>query len=309
MVTTSDAPASPQPKGVDPVALSMRLLTAAAIATTLAAAIYLLMIRTTLGQRVDNAALIGSLEQDPTSRLRDVFFLERISAGSFAVVLIAIVVAGLLRHRRVLGVAAALAALVSVVGTDLLKDDVLTRPFLVTTCDVFRSGNTFPSGHTATAISCAFALVILAPPAVRGLVAILVGAYSWSVAADVETAGWHRPSDAIAASLLCFAVICVVAAALLRTRRVGTGTRYSHPPALAVLGLVWIVSTSIAAINAARVLRALARTPGSTTLTPALLNQSYQFSVNLTVAVVVTLLIALLLLLGRADLDEPKLHP
>jgi PAP2 superfamily len=305
-MVTAPTPASEKvdPKAVDPASLSMTLLTAAGFAATLAAATYLLMVRTTLGQRFDNAALFGAVEQSPSSRLHDIFFLERINAISFAIVLITIVALGFARRRRILGIAVALAALISVNGTDLLKDVVLTRPYLVAD-DAFRSANTFPSGHTATAIGCAFALVVLAPPAVRGLVAILAGSYSWAVAADVQTAGWHRPSDAIGAAFVCFAVICVVAAVVVRTRRTGSGTRLTHLPAFVVLGVVWIVSMVIAAINAARVLHFLARTSEPVTLTQAVLHDSYEFSVNLTVAVVVTLLIALLLLLGRADLDEP----
>jgi hypothetical protein len=39
--------------------------------------------------------------------------------------------------------------------------------------------------------------------------------------------------------------------------------------------------------------------------TPAVLNDAYHFSIYLTVLVVVTLLAALLVLLGSYDLDEP----
>ncbi|HEX3708161.1 MAG TPA: phosphatase PAP2 family protein [Mycobacteriales bacterium] len=303
-MVTASATAAQTTIGVDRVAVSQRLLIAAAFSAGLAAVTYLLMVRTVLGQRFDNAALLGSLEQDPSSRVHDIFFLERINAASFAAVLLIIVALGFARRRRVLGVSVAVAALVSVNGTDLLKDGVLTRPFLVAD-DALRRANSFPSGHTATAISCALALVVLSPPAIRGLVAILAGSYSWIVAADVQTAGWHRPSDAIGATLICFAVICVVAALLVRRRPTGSGLRLTHVPAFAVLIVVWGVSMTLAALNSVRVLRFLAHTSEPVQLTHALLNESYQFSVNLTVAIVVTALIILLLLLGPYDLDEP----
>jgi uncharacterized membrane protein YedE/YeeE len=92
---------------------------------------------------------------------------------------------------------------------------------------------------------------------------------------------------------------------LVRTRPTGSGTRVWHIPAFIVLGIVWVVSLTIAAVHAVRVLRFLAHTSEPVTLTPAVLNNSYVFSVTLTVAIVITTLLALLLLLGRADLDEP----
>ncbi|MGN6473107.1 MAG: phosphatase PAP2 family protein [Mycobacteriales bacterium] len=284
--------------------LARRLLIAAVACVVLAAVAYLLMVRTRLGQRFDNAALLGSQEQAKSSRLRDIFFLERIRAATFAAVLVAIAAIGIARRRARLGVAMAFAAFVAVVGTDLAKNHILTRPQLVLT-DAALRGNTFPSGHTATAIGCALALVVLSPPAIRGVVAILAGSYSWIVAADVQTAGWHRPSDAIAASLLAFATIAVAAALLAWRRPTGSGSRVGHWVAYPVLAIVGIVSASLTALSAARALRILVNTVDSPRPRGALLNDAYEFSVSLTVLVVVSLLITLLLLLGARDLDQP----
>ncbi|HWC35676.1 MAG TPA: phosphatase PAP2 family protein [Mycobacteriales bacterium] len=285
-----------------------RLLIAAAAAVVLAAVGYLLMVRTRLGQRFDNAALIGSQQQSQSSRVHDYFFLEHIRAGTFAVVLVAIATLGVARRRPRAGVAMALAALLAVVGTDVAKNSILTRPLLVAS-DVIRRNNTFPSGHTATAIACAMALVVLSPPAIRGVTAILAGSYSWVVAADVQTAGWHRPSDAIGASLLAFSTVAVVAALLAWRRPMGTGRRTAHWVAYPILGVVGIVSALLTAVAAGHALRALVRTRDSAAPpAAAVLNDAYRFSVNLTVFVVVVLLIALLLLLGNRDLDQPQ-HP
>ncbi|HVW82141.1 MAG TPA: phosphatase PAP2 family protein [Mycobacteriales bacterium] len=278
------------------------LLLAATFAAALCVVTYLVVVRTRLGQRFDNAALLGSLEQNPGARLKDILFLGRISALSFALVLLAITAIGFVRRRRLLGIVVALAALLCAVGTDTIKNHVLTRPYLVAT-DSLQAHNTFPSGHTAIAIGCAFALVVLSPPALRGLVAFLAGAYSWTVAADVQTAGWHRPSDAIGAVLLCFAVICVAAALLFRARPVSEGATTTHLPAYVMLAIVWCGSLGVAVYNAVRVLHVLDHTADTATLDHALLTHAYAFSVNLTVAIVVTALVALLLLLGRYDLD------
>jgi membrane-associated phospholipid phosphatase len=306
MVTTTPESAPTDTDQTDPAGLSRSFFVAAALAAGLTVVTYLLTVRTGLGQRFDNAALAGSMQQNPSARLNDILFLGHISSTSFAGVLLGIVIIGFIRRRWLLGVTLALTALVSVNGTDLLKNHVLTRPQLVSS-DQLRPQNSFPSGHTAVAISCAFALVVIAPPVIRGLVAILAGGYSWTVAADVQTAGWHRASDAIGATLLCFAIICVVVAVLVRTRPANKGNELTHIPAYLVLGLVWLFSLTLAIYNAIRVLRVLDRTADTAQLDHALLTHSYEFSVNLTVAIVATALIALLVLLGRYDLDARRL--
>ena len=286
--------------------LALRLMAAAAVCVALAATTYLVLVRTRLGQRLDNAALIGSQQQSLSSRVHDYYFLERIRAGTFLIVLIAIALYGVWRRRPRAGIAMAVAACLAVVGTDLAKNHILSRPFLVPS-DVIRPVNSFPSGHTATAIGCALALVVLSPPILRGPVAILVGSYSWVVAADVQTAGWHRPSDAIGASLLAFATIAVFAAAVAWRRPMGVGRRTGHWAAYPILAVVGIVSAVLTAVNASRGLGILVKTRDSPVPpTAKVLNDAYLFSINLTVSVVVCLLIGLLLLLGRYDLDAPK---
>jgi len=284
--------------------LPRRLVIAAAIAAVLAAVTYVVLVHTSLGHRFDNAALLGSLQQGNSTRLLDASILRRITADSFAVVLVILVAFGLVRRRVRLGVGVALAAAGAVIGTDLLRKVVLDRPFLVRGDSVYPV-NTFPSGHTATAIACALALVVISPPAWRGISAVLAGSYAWFTATAVQTAGWHRPSDAIGAALLGFAAVTVVTAYVAKRRPIGSGRRIGHIPAFLVLGVVWLGAAALSALNAARVLRFLAAQPDTINPTPAVLNDAYQFSVNLTIVIVVSLLAALLILLGTADLDEP----
>jgi len=286
--------------------LALRLVLTAAICVVLAAVTYLILVRTTLGQRFDNAALIGSEQQSASSRASDYYFLERIRAGTFAVVLIGIALFGVVRRRPRAGVALAFAAFLAVVGTDISKNWILTRPLLLHS-NLTPNANTFPSGHTATALGCALALVVLSPPILRGLLAILAGSYSWIVAADVQTAGWHRPSDAIGAAFLAFATIAVIAALVVWWRPLGTARGTANWATYPVLGIVGLVSGFLTVLNAARGLRILVRTHDSPIPPPpAALNDAYQFSVNLTVFVVVCLLIGVLLLLGKHDLDQPR---
>jgi hypothetical protein len=186
-----------------------------------------------------------------------------------------------------------------------LRKAILDRPFLVRSDAVFPL-NSFPSGHTATAISCALAIVIVSPPAWRGVSAVVAGSYAWFTAAAVQTAGWHRASDAIGAAFLSFAVVAVLTAWVAAKRPVGAGPRFAHVPAFVLLGLVWVGAAGYSALNAARVLRFLSPNPFSTAPTHAIYTDAYHFSIGLTVVIVVSLLGAMLLLLGRADLDQPR---
>jgi membrane-associated phospholipid phosphatase len=292
-VTAGDHPVAPP---------TARLLVAAALATALAAMVYLVFVHTSLGQRFDNAALIGSQLGHASTRANDVTQLQRISADSFAVVLAAIAVLGIIRRRPRLGISAAVAAAIAVIGTDVLKNHLLSRPDLVAGA---LSNNTFPSGHTATAIACALALVMVTAPRWRGLAAVIAGSYAWITAAQVQTAGWHRPSDAIGAALLGFAAVATVAALLSRWRPSGYVERSRHLVSLSVLSVIWLAGAAIAGLEAIRVLHYLAAHDPSLTLTSGIERDAYHFSVGVTVVVVVSMLMLLLVLLRGHDFDEP----
>jgi membrane-associated phospholipid phosphatase len=281
---------------------TVRLLAAAALATVLAAAVYLVFVRTSLGQRFDNAARLGSELGHASTRSNDVSQLQRISADSFAVVLAGIALFGIMRRRPRLGVAAAVAAGIAVVGTDILKSYLLGRPDLIGGA---LAANTFPSGHTATAIACALALVMVTPPRWRGLSAVVAGSYAWITAAQVQTAGWHRPSDAIGAALLAFAAVATIAALLSYWRPSRYAEQSRHLVSMAVLGVIWLAGAAIAVLEAVRVLRYLAGHDARLTLTRAVERDAYHFSIGITVLVVVSMLMLLLSLLRGHDLDEP----
>jgi membrane-associated phospholipid phosphatase len=285
--------------------LGRRLIIAAAAAAVLALLVYIVSVHTALGQRFDNAALLGAHGQRNSTRLGDVSLLRRITVDSFVIVLLIIIGIGVVRRRPRLGIAVAAAAAVAVGATHVLRTHLLDRPTLVRS-DAFFPSNTFPSGHTATATAVALALVVVCPPAWRGVAAVVAGSYAWITATAVLTAGWHRPSDAIGAALLGFAVVAATAAVIAAVRPIGSGRRVAHLPAFAVLGVVWLVASVLSILNAARVLHFLVDHADSLTPTPSVLNDAYLCSVNLTVVVVVTLLGLLLYLLGPCDLDQPR---
>jgi membrane-associated phospholipid phosphatase len=284
-------------------ALARRLTAAAGIALVGAAVSYLLLVRTSLGQRFDNAAYFGSQQSLSSAVATDNEQLRHITADSFALVLVVLLAVGVLRRRPRLGAAAALAAGLAVVGTDALKDWVLTRPNLTAT-DSLAPGRTFPSGHTATAVACALALILVSPPRWRGLAAVVAGAYAWGVAAQVQTAGWHRPSDAIGAALLAFASVAAVGAVVAWRRPVAM--RWSRPQrfALAVLAGIAVIAAAAAGWGLLKVLRWLEDHLHDAQTTAGIRHDAYLTGLSVTVLVVVALVMALLVLLGRADLDH-----
>jgi membrane-associated phospholipid phosphatase len=301
-MTASATKVRDAPKDRDGAArsLALRLAIVSVVAVVAATGCYLIMVRTTLGQRFDNAAYLGATDQVGSLTANDQ--LRRITGDSFALVLVVLVVLGAVRRRLLLGLGAAFAAALAVVGTDLLKDHILTRPPL--TVDLLAVGNTFPSGHTATAVSCAMALVIVSPPRWRGVAAVTAGAYAWITAAEVQTAGWHRPSDAIGASFLAFAAITAVSAALALTRPVTWNRTVHHRVAQGILGLVGLADLIVIGWGLVRVLGYL-RDHADGLLAPGLREDAYVTGLAVTVGVVVVLLMIVLAMVGRADLGAP----
>jgi membrane-associated phospholipid phosphatase len=273
------------------------------MAAAMAGLVYVAFVRTRLGQRLDNAALAGSHHTVGQQSVVDASQLHRITADSLAGVLIVLAVIGIARRRPRLGLAVALTAGVAVVAADVLKKWILPRPFLVPS-DALFPVNTFPSGHTVTALVCALALVIVVAPRWRGLATVVAGSYGWITAAQVQTAGWHRPSDSVGAAFVAFAAVALAAALLAWWRPVGWQPA-RHRLALAVLAVVWLVAAAGGALDAVRVLRFLWHSADTGSFSATIEADAYRISVNLTVVIVVTALMAMLLLIGGYDLDEP----
>jgi membrane-associated phospholipid phosphatase len=331
------------------------LVIAAGASTAMAAVVYAAFVRTHLGHRLDNAALAGSHRTAGQQQVVDASQLHRITADSLAVVLIVLAVIGIVRRRPRLGLTVAATAGIAVIAADVLKKKILPRPFLVPS-DASMPVNTFPSGHTVTALVCALALVLVVAPRWRGAAAVVAGSYGWITAAQVQTAGWHRPSDAVGAAFIAFAAVALAAAALARWRPVGPrpGEQQGSEPqsgqqrqdeqrqdeqrqdeqrqdehrsgehrsgeqqprerragrhwwALIVLALVWLAAAAGGAVDAVRVLRFLHNSDDTGSFSATIQADAYRISVNLTVVVVVTVLMAMLLLIGGYDLDEPGL--
>lgn len=168
---------------------------------------YVFFVRTTLGQELDNAALIGA-EQEPQGVITDAWnLLDVISVASLALACIAIGMVSLIRRRFALAFAALTTIAVANIATQLLKRVVLERPDLVGAGAL----NSLPSGHATVAATVSVGLVMVTAPRWRSIMALVSAAFPIAVAVAVVTASWHRPSDSIAA----FCVVLGVAAASL----------------------------------------------------------------------------------------------
>ncbi|MEN3614182.1 phosphatase PAP2 family protein [Plantactinospora sp. ZYX-F-223] len=112
------------------------------------------------------------------------------------------------------------------------------------------AGNSLPSGHTAVAASVAIALVMVLPPRVRGWGALVGAGYAAAAGVATLSAGWHRPSDAVAALLVVGAWASAASLVLLLTQRetAQVAAADGNRRAAAVLGVVGLALLLVAAV-------------------------------------------------------------
>ncbi len=174
-------------------------LVAAAVASLgLVVAIYVVAVRTTRGRVLDGASLRGAAQSRSSATDLVQRLLDAVSVASLVIAVLSLVIIALLRFRRDLAVAAVVVVLGSNLTTQVLKR-LLPRPDLGLTETTPATLNSLPSGHTTVAFSIAVALVIVSPIALRPLAALAGTVYASATALATLTAGWHRPSDSLAA--------------------------------------------------------------------------------------------------------------
>lgn len=204
------------------------------------------------GQRVDNAALRGQVVQHPRAAARSERVLRTISVGSLLLLGAALMGIALVRGRLhlALGVGAVIAG--SNITTQVFKA-LMTRPHLIPGSHLISGPhliafNTLPSGHSTVAASLAAALVLVAPVRLRPLAATLGALYASGIAAGTLAAGWHRPSDAVAA----FAVVGIwtfgVSAVLVGWRGTGSPRVSVGLPGL-VIGAILVLALAFGVIS------------------------------------------------------------
>jgi membrane-associated phospholipid phosphatase len=168
---------------------------------------------TSRGRRLDSEAM-DAVSSPELALHRFLEGLRWVTVGTVGASLLACVALALVRRRFDLALGAVILIGGANVTTQILKYNVFTRP------DLSAGPNSLPSGHTTVALSIALAAVIVAPSALRSVVAIGGSAIAALVGVATVLGRWHRPSDVIAATFVCavWASVGMLAAALLRRR-------------------------------------------------------------------------------------------
>ncbi|TYC17215.1 phosphatase PAP2 family protein [Micromonospora sp. MP36] len=213
-------------------------------------------VHTSLGQWIDTVALTGnrigqSRIDEPVNRILNAMSVVSLLAATAVIGFIA-----LIRGRKTLAVTATLLIAGANVSTQLLKH-YLTRPDFGIDPARAAVGNSLPSGHTAVAASVAVALILVLPPKARVPGAFLGAGYAAAAGVATLSAGWHRPSDAVAAYLLVgiWAAVAGLVLLVFQRERAKISLADAHPAAVAVLGLggaLALVASALALLWLAR---------------------------------------------------------
>ena len=163
--------------------------------------VYLLCVRTQLGQLVDEEAMLRLSTAAGSVRWAQLVGALVSAPSLLAVTAGLLLVTALLRGRRTALVSAGAAATI-LVAAQLLKL-LLDRPSLLSEA----MSNSFPSGHTAAVAGVAAVLVIAVPVGWRWVPTILVAVPAVSVMGLATIVlQWHRPSDVLGSALLAVLV-------------------------------------------------------------------------------------------------------
>ncbi|MGE2732778.1 phosphatase PAP2 family protein [Mycolicibacterium vaccae] len=183
------------------------------------AAVYLLAVHTTTGQRLEDSALHGAGQVDPELRRVAMRAFHTISVTSQLVAAIAVAAIGLLRKQVLLAVAGVGVILGGQAVTQVLKYHVLSRPDL-TSADGGLVENTLPSGHTTAAMCLLFATLIVMPYRFRGIAMFVTLTWAVGIGAYTVIIRAHRLSDTLAANAVALFVASVASLLLAQTGRI-----------------------------------------------------------------------------------------
>lgn len=192
-------------------------------------------IGTTTGQQYDDAAM-NTFSAGRDARMALLSVLGRVSIGLILAVMVACIMTALLRGRLQWAVGAVVVIAGANITTQLLKNMALDRPDLAGLGTL----NSLPSGHTTVVASATAAALLVVPPIFRAPLALAGAAATTLTGTSTIVAGWHRPSDIIAAlagSLAWAAIVSlVVARRIVRVRGTAFGSLVGA--AIGVVGLI-----------------------------------------------------------------------
>ena len=180
------------------------------------AGVYLLFVRTGLGQRLDMAALAGTDALPGTVVVDAWTLLDAVGITTLAIIAFTIGALAVVRGRYGLALVAAVVVVGSNLTTQVLKHVVLDRPFLVPGSPIHP--NSYPSGHATVAASLAVAAFLVVPHRLRAPTALAATAFGAGVGLATVVAGWDRPSDVIGAGVVVGAWAGLASGLLLAVR-------------------------------------------------------------------------------------------
>lgn len=149
------------------------------------------------GQSWDESAM-NTVVGGRDTRLAVLSLLGYVGIGAIVAVVLACAVVAVLRGRIALAVGAIIVIAGANITTQVLKNSVLDRAdFGLGTL------NSLPSGHTTIVASAVGACLLVAPRVWKPVLALAGGFATTLTGASTIVAGWHRPSDVVAALAVC----------------------------------------------------------------------------------------------------------
>lgn len=203
--------------------LVRRAAIAGAVCGVMLVAVYVLAVWTPVGQRFEDAVLSGAdLATDGEEQSIALWVLKTVSTPTLALAASVVFAIGMARRRPSLGILGVGVMAASVATAEILRRSAI-RPVLLL-YGTRREDQSFPSGHTATAMSAMFGLILVVPQRFR-VYAVVVAA-PWAIGTGVATvaASWHRPSDTAGSGIIALFYSCVAVAVLARRYSVREAT-------------------------------------------------------------------------------------
>ncbi|MDG4826870.1 phosphatase PAP2 family protein [Asanoa sp. WMMD1127] len=233
-----------------PIGLGLWLLLVAAVEVGGVVAVWRFFVRSRHGQLLDTVALAGNwIGQARIDGVVDTV-LDTVSVVSLVAATAVIGFIALIRRRVAVAAGAVLLIAGASVTTQVLKR-LIERPQLGVDVERAAAGNSLPSGHTTIAAAVAVALLLVLPARIRGAGAMLGAAAAAIVGVATLSAGWHRPSDVVAALLVVGVWANIASLFILFAQRQHGQVDYGPPnrfsvTVLSLTGLVLLAGAAVA---------------------------------------------------------------
>ena len=198
----------------------------------------------------DAAMLHGFVGLDRPSVHRAISFLAHLGDTlPYACAGLLCIAVALARRRgwRALAVAGLLA--VTGVTTQVLKH-ALAQPRLEHWLPEQVATNSWPSGHSTAAMTLALCAILVAPPALRAVTAMLGGAFAVGVGYAVLVLGWHYPSDVLGGFLVAGLWASLAVAALHRVEAPEPARRPVWEPLAGLAAGAGVVASVVLGVRA-----------------------------------------------------------